>query len=175
VPANLPISLQKPWMPVAASDPSPPIFLGADRSWYQAYSDGGATVYLGIGYFASERPGAEIASSRHQFDGKNPRAHTGELWQRIRAGGETFDARALALGAKGPRRLLWHWLWIDHRYTGNPYLAKLFQLKTKLLRAPHSAAVISISTDYRDSRGQVAAETALARFAGSMGEPGAQP
>jgi exosortase A len=170
VPANLPLAVRHPWAPVAAGDPSAPILMGADRTWHQAYSDGTATVFLTIGYFASERPGAEVASSRHMFDGKKPRTQTAERWQNIRAGGETFDARALAIGTKSPRRLLWHWLWIDKRYTGSPYLAKLLQLKTRLLRSPPAAAVISISTDYGQSESQDAAAGVLARFANSIGE-----
>jgi exosortase A len=40
IPATLPLSIGTSWTPVATEDPSPAIFAGADRVWYQAYSDG---------------------------------------------------------------------------------------------------------------------------------------
>jgi len=171
VPATLPLSVGSSWMPVATEDPSPAIFAGADRVWYQAYSDGPTTIHLSLGYFAFERPGAEIASSSHRLAGPNPRQQTGERWQQTGLGRETFNTRELIFGAGDKRRLLRYWFWVDGRYTGNPYLAKLLQLKVKLFHAPPAAAVVSISTDYDATAAEEkTAAAALDRFARDLGE-----
>jgi exosortase A len=176
VPATLPLAVGAPWTPVATRDPSPPLFAGADRIWHQAYSDGVTTVHLSVGYFAYERPGAEIASSSHSLAGPHPRAQTGAYWRRTGTPRQAFDAKALVFGARDQRRLLWHWFWVDSRYTGNPYLAKLLQLKVKLLRAPPAAAVVSISTDYDASRiKEETAAAALDRFVQHLGDARARP
>ena len=167
-PTALPLSVHGPWIQVATKDPSPPIFWGADRVWHQAYSDGAATIYLSLGYFAFERPGAQIASSNHQFAGATPMLQTGEHWQDTSVARQKFYARALTFGGGHDRRLLWHWLWVDGRYTGNPYLAKLLQLRAKLLGGPPAAAIISISTDYAGV--EDSARAALARFESSVDE-----
>ena len=174
VPATLPLAVGAPWTPVAARDPSPPLFAGADRIWHQAYSDGMTTVHLSVGYFAYERPGAEIASSSHSLAGPRPPAQTGAYWRTTGTPRQAFDAKALVFGARDQRRLLWHWFWVDSRYTGNPYLAKLLQLKVKLLRAPPAAAVVSISTDYDATRSKKeTAGAALDRFVQHLGDIGA--
>jgi EpsI family protein len=161
------LSVRQPWKPVEAKDASPPIFAGADRSWHQAYSDGATTIYLTLGYFASERPGAEVASSSHRFTSGAPSVETGEHWQDASVAQNPLYVRALTLATKTNRRLVWYWLWVDGSYTGNPYLAKLMQLKVKLLGGPQPAAIISISADYKGSEDSTAA--ALAAFTHSLG------
>jgi EpsI family protein len=171
IPATLPLSIGSPWTPVATEDPSPAIFAGTDMVWHQDYGDGATTVHLNLGYFAFERPGAEIASSSHRLAGPKPREQTGERWEQTGAGRETFSARELIFGAGDKRRLLRYWFWVDGRYTGNPYLAKLLQLKVKLLHASSAAAVVSISTDYDATAAkEIAAAAALDRFAHDLGE-----
>lgn len=174
IPATLPLAVAAPWRPVAAKDSSPAQFAGADRIWHQAYSDGATTIHLSMGYFAFERPGAEIASSSHSLAGPTPRTQAGAHWQKTGTRRQVFDARAQLFGVRNQRRLLWHWFWIDGRYTGNPYLAKLLQLKVKLLRAPPAAAVVSIATDYDATRiKQESAAAALDRFVQALGDIGA--
>lgn len=177
IPAMLPLSVGPSWKPISARDYSPALFAGADRVWHQAYSDGTATVHLSVGYFAFERLHAEIASSGHRLAGPHPRVQTGAHWQKTGTRHQTFDARALISGARDQRRLLWHWFWIDGRYTGNPYLAKLLQLKVKLVRAQPAAAVVSVSTDYDATIQEDVAAATLNRFVQDLGgiQAGAHP
>ena len=168
LPESLPLSVQGPWTMIATTDPSPPIFSGPDRVWNQAYSDGTATIYLSVGYYAFERSGAEVASLRHRFSSGTSMRKRGEYWQDADASTQTFHAKALTFGGRGERRLLWYWLWVDGRHTGSPYLAKLLQLKAKLLGGPTAAAIISISTDY--SGAENSATTRLSQFAHNVGE-----
>lgn len=175
LPETMPLSIAVPWIPVGVQDSSPAMFAGADRVWHQAYSDGSTTIHLSLGYFASERPGAEIASSSHRLAGPNPGLQTGERWQRTGTEHQSFDARALTFGAQDKRRLLWPWLWVDGRYTGNSYVAKLLQLEVKLLHAPPAAAIISISTDWDATAvKEKTATAALDRFVRGLGDIGAK-
>jgi exosortase A len=178
VPAALPLGVGAPWRPVASKDSSPALFAGADRTWHQAYSDGTTTIHLSLGYFAYERPGAEIASSSHQLGGLHPRAQTAAHGQRTGTQRQAFDAGAQIFGARNQRRLLWHWFWVDGRYTGNPYLAKLLQLKIKLFRSSPAASVVSIAIDYDAARTKEdSAPAALDRFVQNLGDidAGARP
>ena len=163
LPESLLLSVQGPWTMIATTDPSPPIFSGADRVWNQAYSDGAATIYLSVAYFAFERAGAEVANLGHRFASGTSMRKRGEHWQEADAATQIFHAKALTFGGRGERRLLWYWLWVDGRYTGSPYLAKLLQLKAKLLGGRNDAAIISISTDY--SGPENLATTRLSQFA----------
>jgi exosortase A len=170
IPTVLPLTVRGPWIPVATSDPSPPVFLGADRVWRQAYSDGVATIHLSVGYYSSERPGAEIASSRQQLAGLAPTEQADDSWQELSIAHQTLRARALRFGAGDHQHLLWYWYWVDGRYTGNPYLAKLLQLKVKLIGGQSAAAIITISRDYAGVKDKEM--TALDRFVGSLSEIG---
>jgi exosortase A len=168
MPAALPLLVQRPWAPVAIRDRSPPVFAGADRVWQQAYSDGATTVHLTVGYFASERPGAEAASSTHQFSSAAAILETGQHWQYANVAQQRLYVRTMTFRARHDRRLLWYWMWVDGRYTGSPYLGKLLQLKARLAGGPLAAAVISVSMDYTAAEGP--ATTALGRFAHSLGD-----
>ena len=54
------------------------------------------------------------------------------------------------------RRVVWHWYWIDGRYTISELLAKLLQLKAEFLMGERRAAAIAVSAevtvDPRDTR-----------------------
>ena len=147
VPSQLPMSVRAPWVERGeADDKSPPEFIGANRVWHEAYSDGGTTVYLSLGYFIAERHGAEVASSIHRFGGAmtlSGRAKSPEL----AIDGQSFAANALTFVEDGNRRLVWYWYRVAGRSTGNAYLAKLLQLRAKLLGGPRAAAIVSVAMD----------------------------
>jgi exosortase A len=167
VPHALPLLVQQPWRAIDAQDPAPPEFSGADQVWHQAYKDGAAKIYLTVGYFGWERPGAEAASSLHHFTNANSILQKGEDWRSARVAQTSLSVSTLTFATRQNRRLLWHWLWVDGSYIGNPYLAKLLQLKVKLFGGPPAAAIISIATDYTGDENPAAA--VLARFARSIG------
>lgn len=171
IPARPILSAGHGWMPVAQADPSPPVFAGADRVWHRAYGDGVHVVHLHVGYFAYERHGAEAASSSHNLPGVRASLLTAEGRQIIVIGGQRFAARMMDLGARRQplRRRLLSWYWVDGRFTGNPYAAKLLQLKARLSGAPRAAAVITLSLTHARGPGRdEAANAALARFADGM-------
>jgi EpsI family protein len=161
--SRLPISVQVPWTAIAAKDSSPPMFQGADRVWTQTYSDGSARIYLRVAYFNFERPGVEVASSQQQFGGASPGIPIAETNENLRVAGEEIRAGELTFTKANRRRVLLHWFWVDDRFTGNPYAAKLLQLKARLLGGNNAAAIVVISTDVMGD--ESSARRALGRFA----------
>jgi EpsI family protein len=104
-------------------------------------------VYLSLGYFIAETHGAEAASSVHRFARSgmtlSDRAKSPELV----IDGQSFAANALTFVDGSDRRHVWYWYCVAGRYTGNPYLAKLLQLRTKLLGGPRTATIVSVGMD----------------------------
>ena len=162
-PSRLPISVRPPWTAIEAKDSSPPMFHGADRVWTQTYSDGSAKIYLSVAYFDFERPGAEVASSQHQLEGVSPGIPIAETTENVRVAGQVIRAGELTFTRYNRRRVLLHWFWVDDRFTGNPYVAKLLQLNARLLDGNNAAAIVVSSTDVMGD--ESAAKRALARFA----------
>ena len=86
------------------------------------------------------------------------------------AGAETpIKFTRLVLGPRG--RLVWYWYWVDGRFTSSRILAKLLEVRAKLLGGAGAAAVISVAADYED----VAAEAAvvLQKFLDQVESPAA--
>jgi EpsI family protein len=64
-------------------------------------------------------------------------------------------------------RLIWYWYWVDGRFTGNPYVAKLLQAKAKLFGGQRSTAIIAAAIDYSESPRE--AERSLSAFLSGLG------
>lgn len=173
-PASLHVALEltplvrAPWAQVTdLRDQTPPRFVGTDRVWHQTYRNETDTVYLHIGYFNWERPGAEAVSSTHLLREDNAAIFELHPRYKVAIGGEAIAVNYLTftLGSKG--RALWYWYWVDGKFTGNPYLAKVLQLKAKLFGGQSAAAIITASLDYTGDPGP--AERSLELFLSSFG------
>jgi exosortase A len=154
------------WRLPLALDRAPPRLAGADRDWRRVYHDGNDVAFLTIGYYAWERRGAQTVSSAHRFTFGNLEPDDKPLPVDASIGGSTISANVLAFPVPWRHRLLWYWYWVDGRFTGNPYLAKLLQLKVKLLGGHQAAAIVVVSTDYLGAR--ASAEAILRRFTASL-------
>lgn len=145
----VPPTFQPPWREAASlSDPLAPIYVGADSELHTAYTTGSNRAYLHIGYFIRDRRGAQAVSSAHDFEGQNG-------WKVAAAGMTTAEIDGESLSVQFSRsvrgrsgHLIWYWYWIDGRFTGNPYIAKLLEIKARLLGGEKASAVIAISADY---------------------------
>jgi exosortase A len=134
-----------------------PSFPAADATLMQRYTKDGATVRLFIAYYAYQRHDAEVinfANALHDVSG----------WLRVAGGGGggvldgvpiAVDATRIAARERG--RLVWSWYWVGGRFTANPYVAKLFEARAKLLGGSLAAAQIAIAADFRDRPAEAAA------------------
>jgi exosortase A len=168
--ADIPIG--EAWHPVAMAGPAwNPAFRGADAERLEAFEDGRGRVEVYVGYYAWQRPDAELIT----YDNL---VYDDEIWKRagdqgVRAtidGAPMMVTRFDLIGA-GHRRMVWVWYWVDGRFTADRRLAKALNLAAILTGGERRAAVIALAADYEDDPAE--AGEALARFAADLGPVGA--
>jgi exosortase A len=140
-----------------------PHFIGADAEVLKSYALGSQHVHLYIACYVNEKQGAELVNSENRLvDGK--------LWKQVAEksghaliGGQPLSVRETIIRSpKGETFLVWSWYWVGGTFTSSPYLAKLLQLKTRLLGEPQVAAAIAIGAGYASQ--QTDAEQTLQDF-----------
>jgi EpsI family protein len=148
VPILGPPQILAPWQPVSPAADWGPAAANPDAELRHAYSGDGHAVDLYVGYYCSQRPGAEVVSETHRLTG-------GERWlvqaqgrDQLDAGAGQLPVQTIEVRSAGQRRLVAVWYWVDGRFTADPFAAKLLQTKAALLGGPASAAVIVASTPY---------------------------
>ena len=148
-----------------------PSIAGADVEFTETFQSGGQAVTLFVSLFANQRPGAEAVSSRTDFAGSAIWATSSLGRSRIKLDGRTMYVTRLALLAPRRTRIVWYWYWIGGRFTANPYLAKLLELKAKLLGGSQTVAVIAASLEHENEL--VPPETHLQNFLDHLSPLGA--
>jgi EpsI family protein len=106
-------------------------------------------------------------SSDHDFE-------RGYAWITAEAGTKTVQIEHQSVSVQFSRSLrgsvghiVWYWYWVDGRFTGNPYVAKLLETKVKLLGGERASAVIAVSAEYASNSAD--AEKALREFSSTLG------
>ena len=162
VPSNLAIGTppaQAPWRATAADSDWQAVFPGSDLNLSRSYVAAGQSVDLFIAYYWRQRPEAELVAWSNRVADER-------TWYLISSATRPveFEGRQLAvtesrLRAKQRRRIVWHWNWIDGRFTASQLTAKLLQTKTRLLAGEQRAAFIAVSVE--ESDGTAAARAVL--------------
>ena len=168
-PAELSLSVPSgPWQP----DPRPlsdwtPHYLGSRVSLSQTYTREGNAVSLYIGYYRSQSRGFELVTSTNQLVTTHDRewGNVGEAEKKIFISGVRIPVAEASLRSSGMRLLVWQWYWVDGQWVLNPYLAKLLEVKSRLIDGRDDAAVVILSTPLQERAG---AESALENFATQM-------
>jgi EpsI family protein len=75
----------------------------------------------------------------------------GEQTITITVRGRPLQVRQTFLRSPQTNLLVWHWYWLAGTYSSNPYMAKLVEVKNRLLKQRSDAAAIVIATDYNGS------------------------
>ena len=150
----------------SVSDRLPPIFASPDMKVAKTYLRDDTAVHLHIGYYLNNRRGAQIVTSQHKIgEGANwILAAAGT--QKLDVGGEDLSVQFVRSVGKSGGNLIFYWYWIDRRFTGNPYLAKLLEAKVKLLGGDPHAAIIAIGASYDDN--VASAVNGLTNFAATL-------
>jgi EpsI family protein len=140
--------------------------------WYdaevsQTYQKDGHRIGVYLIYYRAQRQGAELINSRNRIvkSGKWQKV-AGSERKPIRVPGLAIDVMKTRLYSAEREILAYNWNWFDGQYVFSPYLAKLMELKGKLLGRQLPGAAIVIFTDYREE-GE-AAEQALQSFIADM-------
>ncbi len=159
---------QGPWQP----DPRTlsdwvPRYLGGRASISQTYVSEGKKVALYIGYYRGQSRGHELVTSTNQLVTTTDRewGNTGETKKILLAGDERLPHVEASLRSNTQRLLIWQWYWVDGRWIVNPYVAKLFEAKARLVNGRDDAAVVILATPQQEHD---SAEPALRDFATQM-------
>ncbi len=128
-----------------------PRLIGADRQSVFGYADDtGEKVQLAIAYYGYQRVGAEVVNFANTIE-VDPWKRTGGGRASAPVDGSTVAAQYTRLVGPGGARLVWQWYWVDGVFTGNPYFAKLLQVRARLLGGNEAAAYIAIAADYAET------------------------
>jgi exosortase A len=148
VPILYPPEIGAPWAPTAPARHWRPVAANPDVELWQGYRREHRAVDLYVGYYCTQRAGAEVVNQAHQLTG-------GEHWlvqaqgrDRLGASGGEFAVQTKQVRFAGQRRLVLVWFWVDGRFTADPLTAKLLQAQAALLGGPAPAAVLVASTPY---------------------------
>ena len=168
-PAELSLSAPSgPWQP----DPRPlsdwtPHYLGSRAGLSQTYTRDGNAVSLYIGYYRGQSRGFELVTSTNQLVTTHDRewGNVGEAEKKIFISGVRIPVVEASLRSPGMRLLVWQWYWVDGQWVLNSYLAKLLEVKSRLIDGRDDAAVVILATPLQ---GRAEAESALGNFATQM-------
>jgi exosortase A len=141
-----------PWTALTAANASwQPTFVDPDKESLQTYADGDRHVDLYIAYYRHQRQGAEVVHGLNSFAGAPP-------WERVGGGhiqavvdGQDLKVAYTRIRSPSGHRVVWHWYWVDGQYTASPYVAKLLEVKAKLLGGVPAAAAVAVAAGYLDS------------------------
>jgi exosortase A len=170
---NMDVSLQVPAASAGWSlsadlvDDWKPHYTGYDAEVSQTYQKDGRRIGVYLLYYKAQRQGAELINSRNRIvkPGKWRKFASSEQ-KPIGVPGLAIDVKKTRLYSSKREILAYNWNWFDGQYMFSPYLAKLLELKSKLLGKQLPSAAIVIFTDYREE--DEAAEQALQSFIADM-------
>lgn len=152
--SRLALRSQEPWSPAAGRAVEwRPHYPGAAHEHRQGFrSPLLGRVDLYIAYYLYQRQGAEVVNAVNRPFGED------SAWRRLSTakrsvshGGQALEVSEMVARTSQGDRLLWHWYWVDERFTASRYLAKLLEVKAKLLGRRGEAAVVAVATDVDDS------------------------
>ena len=163
VPAPQLAPITSTWQPGTPFTPWKPFFAEASATRLDFFQQGAERVGLSLLYYRNQHAGTALITSTNRLVSSNDALHTiGESSRN-----ETVAGRALALKEAiidGPQGsiMVWHWYWIDGRFTASDYVGKLLQAKGKLLLQGDDGASVMLVTPLTGT--QDASRTTLRNF-----------
>jgi len=129
-----------------------PHFDPPSASLFQVYRKGSDTVALYLGYYRSQRRGAQLVSSGNvMVIQKHPVwSDVGEGHVEAAIGQAVLEARQTLLRSPQQRLLIWDWYRIGDRDIVSPYVAKWALALDKLASRGDAGAAIILATPYDD-------------------------
>lgn len=162
------------WQPAAGTrlPDWKPHFFGMRQELRETWSNGRAPVGLYLAYYRAQKDGEELVNSANRVLKHKDRqwTMTAEGVRETRIGGRAVSVLSTEIAqASGGRLLVWHWYWIDGRWTTSDYFAKLYQTLAQLQgHGDDSVAVMLYTPVAEGERG--AAEATLASFLRDRGD-----
>jgi exosortase A len=152
IPGIAELSIEATWHRVPESPMHwQPTFRGADAETLKTYADENNPVTYYVAFYTHQRAGSEVVNEMNRLADE-------EIWRRMGSGsravnidGHLLTIRVLRLASTKAKRLVWYWYWVDGHFTGNHYLAKLFQARARLFGGIPAAAVVAVAADYEEN------------------------
>jgi exosortase A len=140
--------IEAPWRPVGPAANWRPVAANPDAELRHAYRGDSSAVDLYVGYYCTQRSGAEVVNEAHRLTGDEHWLVEAQGRDRLDASAGQVPVQTAEIRYAGQRRLVLVWYWVDGQFTADPFAAKLLQTKAAFLGGPASAAVIVASTPY---------------------------
>lgn len=144
-------SFQSQWPEAAPFTTWKPAFNPASAELNRYFQHDSKQVGVTLKYYRNQHRGSELVSTTNRLLAEQENS----VWQQTGTSlrHETISDRTLVLretrihGETGSL-LVWHWYWIDGKFTANDYLAKLFQVKEKFLMRGDDGAAMMVFAPY---------------------------
>ena len=109
-------------------------------------------VALTVLYYRNQASDKALISSinvvaAHQQDWRQ----TGSAVRSEPLAGAALWLRETQLQGPSGKMLVWHWNWIDNRFTANDYVGKLWQAQAKLLFRSDDGAAVMLSAPFSEN------------------------
>ncbi len=150
------------WAPAAAFSDWAPRYAKPAATYTGVFRRGGsgaaqpgesaeATTPVGISilYYRNQRDGKVLISSLNrlvEYEDIIHQLHNGGRVEQI--GQRMLAVREAILQGPTGTFLVWHWYWVDRRYTASDYAGKLWQAKAKLLLRGDDGAAVLLSAPF---------------------------
>lgn len=147
-----------------------PLYAGTSAEMRAGWARAGQPVWVYIGYYRDQAPGAELINSENRVaKSKDPVWRIGPTgWSEAPLGEEAVKARSTELFSDEQRLLIWQWYWLGGRWTTNDYLAKAYLVLARLTGSGDDSAVVMFYAPF--AKGELAAaERRLENFTRAMG------
>ncbi len=141
---------QAPWRAAAADGDWQAVFPTSDLHLSRRYVAAGQGVDLFIAYYWRQRPEAELIGWGNRVADRRVWYPLSSATRKVEVEGRRLAITETRLRAGKRRRLVWHWNWVDGRFTADRLVAKLLQVKTRLLTGERRAAFIALSVEETD-------------------------
>lgn len=150
-----------------------PHFPAADLALHRMIGSGGAEVDLFIAFYADQKAGKKLVGwPNHAFDARRWMylQRLDPDWDSV-AGMPAPEALRLRGVDRRGRRHVWLWYWVDGRFTGSAYAAKVWQAKAAIVGGNRRGGVLILSAAESDARADPTA--AMHRALSDLQVPGA--
>jgi exosortase A len=140
---------QAGWLPeIQPFAPWKPDYVSSRTETVQYFSKGSAKVGLYIAYYAGQEQESKLISSTNRLV-----PDMGKAWIVKESGSTAVDFGQTQLpvlsnlvGTLNRNLAVWHWYWVDGRWTSNDYVTKLLLVRSRLLSRGDDAAAVFVFT-----------------------------
>ncbi len=125
--------------------------LGVDDYLFRKYSKDDDIIYVYIGYYNLQKPGALIHSPKHCLNGEGWGVIKSEKISFIPCANKLVHANRLILEKDNNQQMVIYWYREGNRTIANEYMAKFYLIYDALFRRKSSGALIRISARLKDN------------------------